>query len=352
MIFEISATESQLVSSNRSLLIDVVCELLRAHRMGHHFLILTTDVANWLLAEIQLSAREHATLVRVRNLFAQSSSLRNKALMRVVIDLAHKSGPVIDGNRLAVNLQDFSTLSHFEKTRLLVENSESDGKFYVKLLDGLKSKIEAPNVVYELHNGGGQGLFKVWEQQIEEGRIVCMLADSDRKHFSDPEKPEVKGARDFANNLSYKFAWATTLPCREIENLVPPAVLEKLPLAFNKLPQIKALMKISAIEDIGSTPVNERFSMYYDFKKGVESALKEQKYEQFVCSWVEQKIAHGGSVSVFSGLGENIISQLLAHAEAWRSFLTHAMSDAWWLIYEDVFSIVLWLGFAPRKQAT
>lgn len=352
MIFEITATIEDLIAAQRDRLTDMTCELLRAHRMGHHFLIVPREPSGWLLDNLDFNERERATLQKIRNDYTQSASLRGKALARIVIDVGHKSGATRDGKSIIVGLADISGYSLVEQTQLLVEDTESDGRLYEKILDQLKERIGAPAVRYDLRNGGGQNIYNVWKQQIEAKKIVCLLADSDRKHHTDVEKTEVAGARKLAEQLEWLFAWAVVLPCREIENLVPAFVLEELPFAYDKAAQICALKKIEEVEIDGGIAPPQRFSFFYDMKYGLGNAPLHERYKEHVADWIESKLQHGGTRPCYNGFGSDVISYLLEQSRALQAFLRHIKSDNWWEIFGEVFALILWLGFAPRRQAT
>ncbi|MDR6667247.1 hypothetical protein [Rhizobium sp. 1399] len=352
MIFDLLATAHDFASADQSKLTDLVCELLRAHRRGHHLLIIPRAECDWLADNLDLNSKERATLSRIRHDFTQAGGLRNKALVRVSIEIAHKSGPVSDGNRIVVGLLDAATFDLTERAQLIVEDSQYDGKLYQAILDAVKNNVQAPAVGFEIRNGGGQSAYQVWKQQIDAKRLTCLLVDSDRDHYDQDEKSEVKRARVDAERAQWPFAWALCLPCREIENLVPFSILEQLPFALDKAAQLHALRRIEETEIAGGVPVEQRFSHYYDMKNGLGDRPLDERLPENVVLWWEGKIAHGGNRPCYTGFGGHIIRHLLEHTPCLQGFLRYVKSESWWNIFGELFALVLWVGFAPRRNAT
>lgn len=351
MIIEIAGSVDHLIVADHEKLSDLVCELLRAHRRGDHLLIIPRAECDWLTGNLDLNDREKATLSRIRRDFAQAGSLRAKALLRMKIDVSHVGPPVRDGNKLVLGVEEALRID-FAPVQLVIENSEYDGRLYLGILKGLKDKVDAPAIEFEVRHGGGQTAYHVWRQQIEARRIVALLVDSDRSHFTDPEKIDVLQARSLAAEMQWPIAFAHCLPCREIENLLPISVLEKLPFGLDKAHQIECLKRIEAIERNGNVPCDQRFILYYDLKRGCGDLPLEERFSASTAKWWRSKMAQGGSDAHFTGFGNNVVRYILENSAILHTFLRQIKSDSWWIMYQELFLFLLWLGFAPRRYAT
>lgn len=351
MIFEISATAADLEAANRQQLHDVVSDLLQSHRQAHHLVIVARNCADWLIANGDFNARDRAMLLRLRSEYTQTAGLLISAAMRITVAPAHSLGPVVDTNRIVIGLNDVNWTYLLQRVNLIVEDAEYDGRLYDAIFKATKGKIGAPNISFDKRNGGGTGIFHVWRHQIAEGHIVCLVADSDRRHPDSAIPAKFGEALSFAGEAGSPFAWCMPLPCLEIENLIPVKILRELPCVFEKPHEIDALEKIETSERSAGIDPLKRFWLYFDLKQGIKNSDLLSSTPAGMGEWYVSRKAVGGSMATYRGFGENVLHQVVNNGEALGKFVREILTRGWWDTFGGFFSFVLWLGFAPIRNA-
>jgi len=348
MIFDLTSSLADLESSDKERLHNVISDLLAVHRAGHHLVIMPRDLADWLVVNVAFNDRDKALLKWLRDDFTQSEQLLDAASIRVSVSPSQKSGIVVEQKRIVVGLNDVKWTYLLDRANLLIEDAEYDGQLYLKILDACKGQIDAPNVAFDRRNGGGTGIFHVWKHQVTEGHLVCLVADSDRRHPESLVPTKFSEARTFAVEKGFPFAWCHPLPCLEIENLIPLDVLRLLPCVFEKAADVDALALIAANEEASKIDVLKRFYLFYDLKLGLKPADLEANNPPGSSDWYAQKKRVGGDRAAYKGFGENILSQLLADGDLLNRFLKQVKRREWWDTFGDFVSLLLWIGFAPN----
>lgn len=349
MIFEIDATQAQLHAFDPILLSRLLTEVLRAHRLGHHLVIMPRQTSLWFLANVQLGLMERATVERLVGEFTQTGSLRDLALERLRIVGDHVGPPVSIGNAVHMSFEEASNLSLSDKSILLVEDTASDGRLYVAIFDQLKRRVGTNSISMDVHHGGGERIIEVLAQRIGERRIVCMLADSDRNAPSSPEPAKISDARKLAEDAGWPLVEAVALPCREIENLIPLSIVRDLQSAKERGAEIKVFTVIEDAEAKLATTAKERFWLFVDLKSGLSDEQME-KLSDDERTWVVSRLAMAGSARSYRGFGNTIVSQVLASNAAMAALSAQIRREDWWARFEVTFARVLWFLMASRRQ--
>lgn len=85
MIINFCYNLDQIQSLRQPVLDHGLRELLRAHRIGHHVLILPRSIAQWLLDAADLNEIDRSTVFRLQREYAQTADLPRRA--SVIISL-------------------------------------------------------------------------------------------------------------------------------------------------------------------------------------------------------------------------------------------------------------------------
>ncbi|MGQ3214794.1 hypothetical protein [Shinella sp.] len=350
MIIEFRGTESELSNADLDKLSHAITELLIAHRKGHHFGIIPRETSSWLLANIALNPRDHATLARLAGEFTTTAGLLKAAEKFVSIQVGHRGGATIVANAVVVGLDDVQGTYFFDQAAFVVEDQEADGKLYVALARACRSKIGAPQVSLDVRHGGGERSKHVLLKLAEEQRICVLVSDSDCKLPKQGVPAKILSYRRAVSDVGWLLAWVDFIPCREIENLIPLEVVEALPCGVDRANHIASLKKLASQEESDGIPVDERFWWFYDLKKGVDLVQLEKVTPDHIREWTIGKMAL--SPCTYVGVSETLVSQLLDHKTQLPAFLGLVKKPDWWRYFGRVISMLMWIGFAPAMQRT
>lgn len=339
MIIEWDATDEHLSAVNKDALTAAASELARAHRLGSHLAIISRSVVHWLLREIQFSQIDRTTLERISSEFTQTGGLRGRASVYVKLITTKRDVPVRNGRFIEVGLHHISEPSICDVSFLIVENSINDGRLYYRLFNQLSRRLFSYPIRYQLMHGGGETINDIVDQNAESRRIISVVLDSDRRQPTDAAPAKCTRALEKAADPNFPFITVTCLPCHELENLVPPAVIGMLACGQGDTAQIARLEKISNFEQRTNVPVLERFLLFFDLKEGARKTEVE---------WVKAKMAVGGKGS-YRGFGNNIVSQLVDNERAMAEFLKQISRQSWWDIFGLHFEPTLWAGVGTHR---
>lgn len=350
MIIEFSGSAAELAAANRSKLTHAISELLVAHRKGHHFCIIPRETSTWLLQNIELGARELATLARVTAEYASTGGLLSTAGRYISIQVGHRAGAQDHGRFVTLGLDDVQGNYFFDRPVFVVEDQETDGKLYLAIAEACRSKVRAPNVALDVRHGGGERSKNVLRHAVDEGRICILITDSDRKYPQVGEPAKILGVRREIQETGWKLAWIEYTPCREIENLIPIDVVEGLPCAAARVDLLAALRSIQVKESESGVPHSERFWWYYDLKVGVDLVQLDKVSPDVVRDWTRGKMAL--AEASYSGISSSLVPQLLDDKAQLPAFLTLVKKSDWWDWFGQIVQGLLWTGFASTLQRT
>lgn len=346
MIMALQGELSDLVAADQSMLEHTVLELLRAHREGHHLVIFPRAVSKYLLENFDFGSRDRATLERLAADYTQTASLLASAASHLSIVVNHRSGVEVRGASVVVGLDDVQHGYTFDRSALVVEDQNTDGQLYLKILEACRHKVRAENIALDIRHGGGERSAEVLRTLSEEKRIALLITDSDNSYPREGEPAKVlRYKREVAGN---PLAQVAHTPCREIENMIPLDVLEGLPCVHGRAADIAAFRKIDAEEKRRNCAPHESFWWFYDLKNGVNREQLEKVSGEELRGWISQKI--GVAPSKFVGFGDRIVPQLLASHLVLAKFLKMVRASCWWDLFGSIIEKMLWIGFAPAKQ--
>jgi hypothetical protein len=161
MLFKCGLSEPQLQALDKSLLNSAVNELLRAHRLGYHLLVLERPTANVLMDILDLTLSDRSTLSRVSNDYTQSGNLAKNA--SVYIELVDGIHTTCVNNSICYPIIKISPSQVGNATNLVVENEATDGYLYSFILQNIRPCTNLPRMSFELVHGGGEDIQKVFE---------------------------------------------------------------------------------------------------------------------------------------------------------------------------------------------
>ena len=142
-----------------------VGELLRAHRLGNHLVIFDRIVARWIEENIELSPPLHATLTRIAHDYTQTGDLirRCSDYIKVVADADGVVRRV--GKAIEMSFDQLALPYVLDRTALVVEDLESDGKLFDFICHNLRDRVGAPPLAWEIVHGGGERTASVARQK-------------------------------------------------------------------------------------------------------------------------------------------------------------------------------------------
>ena len=354
MLIHISTTCEYLASVKPPALSEVLNEILRAHRLGHHIVIIERDVSEWIKVNVPLNSSELNILKRITSELTQSWGLvgRSKMFVRLVDCVKGEYRKL--GAAIEIPILDVSVLRILERPLLLVENAETDGEIYKLLLKRLHSRLGIPSPQFDVDHGGGSSLLTIFRMRVKDQRIVAAIFDSDMKH------PDPK-AYDKANEFSgiqaaakWPFCFWFTPPCHEVENIIPLDVI-RVTKYLDQCGSLETLLKISDIEKENGELLNNRFWLFFDTKKGLNPDIYEKLPSEAAKNWVREKMELCGldpSADVLVGFGERIVPILMAEKYAVANLGEEIKRKAWLDVFREFLEDIMWVLAGGKRIYT
>lgn len=140
MIFRFCLTPNDLERIEPSLLQDRMVSLLRAHRFGHHFLVIDRITADWLLQNVVLPEKDKAILEAIRQSATQNGRLTKDAKISIYVSMPLTECKRIGDNVIQVPIDNPDFESIVKEPQLIVEDAESDGFVYGVIFNSIRSK--------------------------------------------------------------------------------------------------------------------------------------------------------------------------------------------------------------------
>jgi hypothetical protein len=348
MIFDLSLSSSELEEIDSARLYNAIAELLRAHRLGHHLLVVNRSVSRWLLANLSLPAADAAILTKVASEFAQTGGVREAASVYVSI-CAIPSPSRRRGNAIEVTIDDMSDPYIFDRTALIVENSSNDGMIYDIIIEAVGRHLGVAHLNFERVHGGGESMVAVLGEKIADRRVIALVADSDRQMPTQPHGRKVGKFSKIASDANWPLASIVETPGREVENLVPFDVIRSLDCAAQRGAEVDVLFKIAQEELRLGVPPSERLLAFIDLKEGVDLAKLSAPQRHEELAWLAGKfdLLHVGPN--IRGFGHNILSSLLKDGGAIRLLREGIRERGWLEHFGGSFVDVVWFGAASRR---
>jgi hypothetical protein len=185
MLFHLDVA-ADLADIDRDVLTSAIVDLIRSHRLGHHLVVISRDCASWLEANVELSARDAATLKRISQGYTQTGDLRRRAKIYVNVTAGRPENLSEAPSAIEVSIEMLVRYRLLEKPILLVENMGSDGDLYEFLFENHCDLHQCSDISFDRQHGGGADLLMVFERIARDSKIVGAIVDSDRASPNGP----------------------------------------------------------------------------------------------------------------------------------------------------------------------
>lgn len=260
-----------------------VQHLIQAHMHGWHILVPSRRAFEVIRSHPLLPPRyQEAFSVLIGERLSTLSGYAN-AVCRKIVCLPDSQSEFDDGAIVGVNLRHFEDLENCFKSKLIVENVESDGKFYSLISKELSSEGSL-SVPLALEIVGGGGNTTVWRvsESVERARPSITIVDGDKTHPGDQEGETAQAVRSAfaARRHSTHRLFVTTV--RSLENFIP---LEICPhFLASKIEPLKSaglLAEWQKRETDSRQPADECLTGYLSFKKGMKVSSYRKSSQAF-----------------------------------------------------------------------
>lgn len=285
MLIHFSLTPIELEGVDKTTLREATALLLSAHRRGDHVTVVPRDTALWLTHNLQLSEQDIATANRIKSEYTQNAGLLNQAqvFLKIVADADHLRG---DSDReIPITLNTFAKTRLSERVAFVVEDIVNDGKTYESILAGIGKRHAARVTAFELLHGGGDRIEETFKKQIEYGRFVVCIVDSDFPAPSDGIPTKAKRLRQIANRENWRAQIIAITPCREIENFIPLEIIRELGLNIDN-ETIRNLGRIAEREK--PSHKTDKYWLYFDIKEGADGERLKRISGEAERKWIEE----------------------------------------------------------------
>ncbi|WP_262049079.1 hypothetical protein [Bradyrhizobium sp. Bra78] len=351
MLFHLDLVE-QLAAVDRGVLGAAIADLIRAHRLGDHLVVVSRDSASWLQAHVDLSARDTAMLSRISQGYAQTGDLRRRA--KIYVDIVAGAPRRISqaGNSIQVSIELLVRYRLLERPLLLVENMDSDGDLYEFLFENHCDLHHGSSVSFDRQHGGGADLAMVFERLARNTKIVCAIVDSDR---ASPDAPNLKLAQleRLKQQLNWPLCFPTSPPAHEAENLVPLPIVMNLPSGVRN-PTNTILLRVSQEEISNGHPLAEQFWLFFDVKEG-STPQKFGRMTENDQAWIisKAKLANiDPSEHSVAGYGDRVIGQVFAENKFKSELRKETRHPNWRDVFAGFLDEIIWVFLAGRKIIT
>jgi hypothetical protein len=343
---------AQLLELSVELLADPISGLIQAHRSGTHLVVIDRQCASWLHENVDLSKRDKAMLERMAQEFTQSAGLRRKAKAYVRLTADRTQDLLVQDREINIALEKLTQYRLLEKSILLVENIETDGRLYEFLLHNHSDLHSVRHIALDRHHGGGDDLPKVFAKLATDRRIVCAAVDSD-KNCPQSANPKIGKLLRLGAELNWPFALAISPPCREAENLIPMEIVMALPSGFRNATN-QLMLDITKAEANNGDPVENQYWLHFDTKLGlrVEKLKEMSPAEQ---QWISGKLRFANcdpTLQAVDGYGDRVLFQLLAENRFMKDFRTATRHENWRRTFSAFLDEFIWLFLCGQKIVT
>ena len=365
MIFHLNCSIEDLVATDTLELEELFSRLLEADRMGRHLFISKRALCTWAVECLDLSGRDRAHLASIREQYTTRRSLLKYCFAYVDVLLGGNSvrfdGKQMFsvGHRLLLNGEYLSRSASF-----VVEDSDSDARLYEHIFREVEKLTRVPSYSFDPVHGGGSGIARVFDSEIERNRVVVCVVDNDKLA---PTARISASARAVLSNYMRRnleverdektfIGLAVATIGREIENYIPLSALRIIP-RYRTYPHYRMMERIFEREK--GELYGNGFWLYFDVKWGLcggnvqEMRMRESVSE--VISWICQKMGceRQDLENVrMRGFRDGVVDAFLECNEALREFHKCVRAEAWRSIYCEYFEKILWFFVAPRPERT
>lgn len=331
---------------------ETVSEVLRAHRLGHHLVVMERKVA-LALGALGLARADIALLKRLASEFTQTGGLHQRSDAYLSIQNSFHEAIRQNGARVEVSLGTIRGSRLMDPTLLVVENVATDGWLLEQVLSVVATRTRLGAFKIETVHGGGDDIANVVDALLSQKRASVVIVDSDKNTPLSPPTPKIGRLERSFQRHNWVVGRVDSPPCRELENLIPRDVLVALPSGV-ACGANHVLLQISDAEERSSIAPLERLDVYFDLKLGI-SADNLQNLPTAERSWFESKFdLIGLDKEDFSipGYGERIVNQIKAEGRHISDFRSSLSQREWAVKFLGFFSEILWYFISNRRLVT
>lgn len=351
MLFYLESADG-LEAMERGALSNVMSDLIRSHRLGHHLVVIDRAAAAWIRGNVDLSGADAAMLVRIAQNFAQTGDLRRRARVYVNLTTRPERNLTVSENSIFVSIDRLSDYRILDRAVLLIENLDADGDLYDHLFRNHCDLHFCNNVSFDRHHGGGADLPTVFGHLARDFKIVCAVVDSDRRSPLTAAEKESVLAR-VKQEANWPVCFFSTTPCHESENILPMSLVMELPSGIrNRTNGI--LLQIDAEERAHGERLEEKYWLFFDVKEG----LTREKFEgmtQADRDWVATKLQYAGVDPLtenLTGYGDRVIRQVFAENRFQGDLRKLTRHGDWRHVFSAFLEDIVWALVASRKVVT
>lgn len=327
-------------------------EILRAHRMGIHLLVLDRQLAA-SLARLPFAEHEKALITRLSQEYTQTGRLHEFATAHIQIKNEIGSEVTVSGSSVLVPLNVLSETRALERPALLVENGSSDGWLYNEIIKYVSERSGRGNVAVEIVHGGGTSTPDVLSALVRDRRIVYAIVDSDRDCPTSPASPTLEKVGKVTKSGNWPLAKAGSPPVREVENVVPIDLLFQLACGKGNSTN-SILIEIAEAEIKGGAVATDMYMNFFDIKLGL-SSQKLKSLSPAAQEWISSKLALAGHVHdnwTIGGYGERVVPQISADGYFIAELRRLMSGSIWRSIHWGFFTFVAWFFVSAKRVFT
>jgi hypothetical protein len=353
MIIHFDFSAAELAAAPQAVLEGCISEAIRAHRLGHHLLVINREASDYLRKNVSLNNVEITTIERLRSEFTQTADLIRRARVYLRIAALPIGTMRKIGNAVEVSLDQAIRPSLFEKTVLIVEDEISDGAFYQFLFANLRDIAGIPATQCDWVHGGGDRTIEVARNRVRDKRIVTVIVDTDVFSPVCSEPLKVSELKSVGRDEAWPLIFVRVTPCKETENLIPIEIVSMLDCAVERNEELVALREIEAKERTRSDP-REAYWLYFDIKRGCDHLYLAGLHAN-AKTWTLDKLSHAGlgpEDFELRGFGNHVVPQVVRGNAACARLRDCIRRRDWLLVFGDFLADAMWPCVGGVRQFT
>ena len=351
MLIHIASPITDLQATDEKLLTEALSALARSHRLGHHVLVIKRELSQWIADHVDLSKADKSIIREIGQNYTQNGNLIDRARFFMSVNAGPRKTIQKHDTHISVSLDYFADTALAEPTVFLVEDAIGDGRLYEFILKNLTPAHPSKHPSFELAHGGGDRVDDIFGIELDKGRFVACLIDSDRKALCDAEPAKITRLKRISAEKS-PLSNVHCTPGMEAENFVPISVFLNVNRNYDKK-SAKHLLEIEDKEE--PTSLYDRYWLYFDVKMGTDKAKLGNITTEGWAEWIEKKLeltfAELDEVEL-SGFGDQILRNLFRSEEHLELFRQELRKRTWRDLFWDIFDELLWLFFGSKRQVT
>jgi hypothetical protein len=206
--------------------------ILQAHRAGMHIFMLERGEIDCLHGMAFLDNIDKETLLLMKRKFQNYTSAARSCSKSIIL-YDHRVGhaPGNEEHHIYIDIKNIISHEALGRCRIVLENVRYDAFILSRLFEAVADFNGWPKPRLKKINGGGAAIGAAIDAEASDsGPLICIY-DTDKRSPTAPMGDTariVKEAIDRNKLLERKNFIAIPLPAREMENLIPMAVIERL----------------------------------------------------------------------------------------------------------------------------